>query len=137
MWKVRSPPAIRDAPSAHPARPAYALRVTSVPASRAARLTPTVLLCLALVYVLWGSTYFGIKVAIESLPPMPGVMPTQMPIRTPTTISPMRWGDESSAKSEPKIVSIIEVDRKRPPERKPAGRKSRPLAAGPCAGRRG
>ncbi|MCP2013114.1 drug/metabolite transporter (DMT)-like permease [Deinococcus sp. HSC-46F16] len=44
--------------------------MTSVPASRAARLTPTVLLCLALVYVLWGSTYFGIKVAIESLPPM-------------------------------------------------------------------
>ncbi|WP_322618537.1 drug/metabolite exporter YedA [Deinococcus terrestris] len=44
--------------------------MTSVPASRTARLTPTVLLCLALVYVLWGSTYFGIKVAIGSLPPM-------------------------------------------------------------------
>ncbi|MDL2344416.1 drug/metabolite exporter YedA [Deinococcus sp. MIMF12] len=44
--------------------------MTSVPAPRAARLTPTVLLCLGLVYVLWGSTYFGIKVAIESLPPM-------------------------------------------------------------------
>lgn len=61
---------MRDAPAAPTPRPAYALRVTSVPASRAARLTPTVLLCLALVYVLWGSTYFGIKVAIESLPPM-------------------------------------------------------------------
>lgn len=61
---------MRDTPAAQTRSPAYALRVTSVPASRAARLTPTVLLCLALVYVLWGSTYFGIKVAIESLPPM-------------------------------------------------------------------
>lgn len=39
------------------------------PAS-AARLTPLVLLCLGLVYVVWGSTYFGIKVAIETLPPL-------------------------------------------------------------------
>lgn len=37
---------------------------------RAARLTPMVLLCLGLVYVVWGSTYFGIKVAIETLPPL-------------------------------------------------------------------
>ncbi|UBV44043.1 drug/metabolite exporter YedA [Deinococcus taeanensis] len=29
-----------------------------------------VLLCLGLVYVVWGSTYFGIKVAIETLPPL-------------------------------------------------------------------
>ncbi|WP_229784553.1 drug/metabolite exporter YedA [Deinococcus radiotolerans] len=36
----------------------------------AARLTPLVLLCLGLVYVVWGSTYFGIKVAIETLPPL-------------------------------------------------------------------
>ncbi|MBB5235294.1 drug/metabolite transporter (DMT)-like permease [Deinococcus budaensis] len=45
----------------------------SAPVSRsrpAARLTPAVLLCLALVYVVWGSTYFGIKVAIGSLPPL-------------------------------------------------------------------
>ncbi len=41
----------------------------AAPAS-AARLTPLVLLCLGLVYVVWGSTYFGIKVAIETLPPL-------------------------------------------------------------------
>ncbi|EYB68742.1 hypothetical protein DEIPH_ctg017orf0082 [Deinococcus phoenicis] len=40
------------------------------PAARTARLTPAVLLALALVYVVWGSTYFGIKVAIGSLPPL-------------------------------------------------------------------
>ncbi|MCD0162988.1 drug/metabolite exporter YedA, partial [Deinococcus sp. 6YEL10] len=33
-------------------------------------LTPLVLLCLGTVYVVWGSTYFGIKVAIETLPPL-------------------------------------------------------------------
>jgi len=33
-------------------------------------LTPTVMLALAAVYVIWGSTYFGIKVAIGSLPPL-------------------------------------------------------------------
>ena len=33
-------------------------------------LTPTVLAALATVYLIWGSTYFGIKVAIGSLPPL-------------------------------------------------------------------
>lgn len=33
-------------------------------------LTPLVLMCLGTVYVVWGSTYFGIKVAIETLPPL-------------------------------------------------------------------
>ncbi|WP_043801231.1 drug/metabolite exporter YedA [Deinococcus gobiensis] len=41
-----------------------------VPAAPATRLTLPVLVCLALVYVVWGSTYFGIKVAIETLPPL-------------------------------------------------------------------
>ncbi|WP_264776787.1 drug/metabolite exporter YedA [Deinococcus aetherius] len=45
-------------------------------ATPAARLTPAVLLCLALVYVVWGSTYFGIKVAIGSLPPL-GMLATR------------------------------------------------------------
>ncbi|PYE55335.1 drug/metabolite exporter YedA [Deinococcus yavapaiensis] len=31
---------------------------------------PLVLVALGLVYIVWGSTYFGIKVAIESLPPL-------------------------------------------------------------------
>jgi len=35
-----------------------------------AELTPTILAALAVVYLIWGSTYFGIKVAIESLPPL-------------------------------------------------------------------
>ncbi|MVN85294.1 drug/metabolite exporter YedA [Deinococcus sp. HMF7620] len=39
-------------------------------ARRASGLTPLVLVCLSLVYVVWGSTYFGIKVAIETLPPL-------------------------------------------------------------------
>ena len=39
------------------------------PTARAA-LTPTVLAALAVVYLIWGSTYFGIKVAISSLPPL-------------------------------------------------------------------
>ncbi|GAA5512554.1 putative inner membrane transporter YedA [Deinococcus carri] len=43
--------------------------MTAAPA-RTARLTPAILLALALVYVVWGSTYFGIKVAIGSLPPL-------------------------------------------------------------------
>ncbi|KQR08814.1 drug/metabolite exporter YedA [Deinococcus sp. Leaf326] len=47
-------------------------RVSAAPASapRAARLTLPVLVCLGVVYVVWGSTYFGIKVAIETLPPL-------------------------------------------------------------------
>ncbi|ANE44741.1 drug/metabolite exporter YedA [Deinococcus puniceus] len=46
-------------------------RVSSAAASApAARLTPAVLLALGIVYVVWGSTYFGIKIAIGSLPPL-------------------------------------------------------------------
>ena len=40
-----------------------------MPTARAA-LTPTVLGALAVVYLIWGSTYFGIKVAISTLPPL-------------------------------------------------------------------
>ncbi|WP_045234394.1 drug/metabolite exporter YedA [Deinococcus pimensis] len=36
----------------------------------AARYSPLVLLALLTVYLVWGSTYFGIRVAIETLPPM-------------------------------------------------------------------
>ena len=41
----------------------------NLPTARAA-LTPTVLGALAVVYLIWGSTYFGIKVAISTLPPL-------------------------------------------------------------------
>jgi len=46
-------------------------RVSSAAATApAARLTPAVLVALGIVYVVWGSTYFAIKVAIGSLPPL-------------------------------------------------------------------
>ena len=41
--------------------------MSAAAATPAARLTPLVLLCLGLVYVVWGSTYFGIKVAIVQI----------------------------------------------------------------------
>ncbi len=37
---------------------------------RTTGLSPTVLAALAIVYVVWGSTYLGIKIALESFPPM-------------------------------------------------------------------
>jgi len=39
-------------------------------AASPATLTPSILGALAAVYLVWGSTYFGIKVAIQSLPPL-------------------------------------------------------------------
>ncbi|WP_019010816.1 drug/metabolite exporter YedA [Deinococcus aquatilis] len=46
-------------------------RVSSAAApAPASRLTPAVLVALGIVYVVWGSTYFAIKVAIGSLPPL-------------------------------------------------------------------
>ena len=44
--------------------------MTSAQPAARARLPLPVLLCLLTVYVVWGSTYFGIKVAIGSLPPL-------------------------------------------------------------------
>lgn len=44
--------------------------MSSVAKAPAPALTPAVLVSLAIVYVVWGSTYFGIKVAIQSLPPL-------------------------------------------------------------------
>lgn len=67
----------------------YALPVTAVP-RRAARLTPAVLLCLALVYVVWGSTYFGIKVAIESLPPL-GMLAVRFLVAGALLYGFLRW----------------------------------------------
>lgn len=44
---------------------------SSAPARTApTTLTPLILLCLGIVYVVWGSTYYAIKVAIDSLPPL-------------------------------------------------------------------
>lgn len=59
-------------------------------ASRTARLTPAVLLSLALVYVVWGSTYFGIKVAIGSLPPL-GMLAVRFLIAGALLYAFLRW----------------------------------------------
>ncbi|GBF04085.1 permease [Deinococcus aerius] len=59
-------------------------------ASRTARLTPTVLLSLALVYVVWGSTYFGIKVAIGSLPPL-GMLAVRFLLAGALLYAFLRW----------------------------------------------
>lgn len=59
-------------------------------AARAARLTPAVLLSLALVYVVWGSTYFGIKVAIESLPPL-GMLAVRFVVAGALLYAFLRW----------------------------------------------
>lgn len=67
----------------------YALPVTSL-AARGARLTPAVLLSLALVYVVWGSTYFGIKVAIQSLPPL-GMLGVRFLVAGALLYAFLRW----------------------------------------------
>ncbi|MEF2277809.1 drug/metabolite exporter YedA [Deinococcus sp. YIM 134068] len=59
-------------------------------AARAPGLTPTVLLCLGLVYVVWGSTYFGIKVAIESLPPL-GMLALRFLVAGALMYAFLRW----------------------------------------------
>lgn len=44
--------------------------MSSVAKAPSSAITPAIMVCLAIVYVVWGSTYFGIKVAIQSLPPL-------------------------------------------------------------------
>jgi drug/metabolite transporter (DMT)-like permease len=58
--------------------------------ARTARLTPAVLLSLALVYVVWGSTYFGIKVAIQSLPPL-GMLAVRFVVAGALLYAFLRW----------------------------------------------
>ncbi|MBZ9712605.1 drug/metabolite exporter YedA [Deinococcus multiflagellatus] len=62
------------------------------PAARPApaALTPAVLLCLGLVYVVWGSTYFGIKVAIETLPPL-GMLAARFVVAGALLLAVLRW----------------------------------------------
>ncbi|WP_221089584.1 drug/metabolite exporter YedA [Deinococcus aquaedulcis] len=62
------------------------------PAARPAPtpLTPAVLLCLGLVYVVWGSTYFGIKVAIETLPPL-GMLAARFVVAGALLLAFLRW----------------------------------------------
>ncbi|PTA68033.1 drug/metabolite exporter YedA [Deinococcus arcticus] len=62
------------------------------PAARPAAtvLTPAVLLCLGLVYVVWGSTYYGIKVAIETLPPL-GMLAVRFVVAGALLLTFLRW----------------------------------------------
>lgn len=77
---------LRAADAAAPVRPGYARTVSAAPA----RLTPAVLLSLALVYVVWGSTYFGIKVAIGSLPPL-GMLAARFLLAGALLYAFLRW----------------------------------------------
>jgi len=54
---------------------ARTLAVTTAAAATTGRLSPLVWLCLAAVYFVWGSTYVGIRFALEAYPPLffPGV----------------------------------------------------------------
>lgn len=62
----------------------------STSARTPAALTPAVLLCLGIVYVVWGSTYFGIKIAIGSLPPL-GMLGLRFLIAGAILLAFLRW----------------------------------------------
>jgi drug/metabolite transporter (DMT)-like permease len=53
-------------------------------------LTPTVLAALATVYLIWGSTYFGIKLAIATLPPL-GMLALRFLIAGALLYGVLRW----------------------------------------------
>jgi drug/metabolite transporter (DMT)-like permease len=65
-------------------------------------LTPTVLAALGVVYLIWGSTYFGIKLAIATLPPLGmlalrflvagGVLYAVLRLRGAPAPTPRQWG---------------------------------------------
>ncbi|MEU4067184.1 EamA family transporter [Streptomyces wedmorensis] len=59
-------PAVDPAPEAHKAAPASRTDTTAAPARR---ITGTVWAALGVVYVVWGSTYLGIRIAVETMPP--------------------------------------------------------------------
>ncbi|MEU4102447.1 EamA family transporter [Streptomyces tanashiensis] len=59
-------PAVDPAPETHPAAPAPR---TDAPAVPARRITGAVWAALGIVYVVWGSTYLGIRIVVETLPP--------------------------------------------------------------------
>ena len=55
-----------------------------------AALTPPVLAALATVYVVWGSTYYGMKVAIETLPPL-GMLAVRFVLAGALLYAVLRW----------------------------------------------
>ncbi|MFD3530919.1 EamA family transporter [Streptomyces sp. NPDC058664] len=62
-------PAVDPAPEAHPDAPAPRTAVPAAPAAPARRITGAVWAALGIVYVVWGSTYLGIRIVVETLPP--------------------------------------------------------------------
>ncbi|MFB6836072.1 EamA family transporter [Streptomyces sp. NPDC056361] len=59
-------PAVDPAPEAHKAAPEVPTATAAVPARR---ITGAVWAALGIVYVVWGSTYLGIRIAVETMPP--------------------------------------------------------------------
>lgn len=53
-----------------PTMPPTASMSLSMSPARAARLDPRLILSLLAVYVIWGSTYYAMRVAVHGLPPM-------------------------------------------------------------------
>ncbi|MFF3605478.1 EamA family transporter [Streptomyces sp. NPDC002463] len=62
-------PAVDPAPETHPAAPEPRTEGAGVPAAPARRITGAVWVALGIVYVVWGSTYLGIRIVVETLPP--------------------------------------------------------------------
>ncbi|MFF7779439.1 EamA family transporter [Streptomyces tanashiensis] len=60
-------PAVDPAPETHPAAPE--LRTAAPAVVPARRITGAVWAALGIVYVVWGSTYLGIRIVVETLPP--------------------------------------------------------------------
>ncbi|MFJ6575656.1 EamA family transporter [Streptomyces sp. NPDC004288] len=71
-------PAVDPAPEKHPAAPGLRTAAPAIPATPATlvapvaparRITGAVWAALGIVYVVWGSTYLGIRIVVETLPP--------------------------------------------------------------------
>ncbi|MFC9398778.1 EamA family transporter [Streptomyces sp. NPDC057027] len=62
-------PAVDPAPETHPAAPGPRTEAAGVPTAPARRITGAVWAALGIVYVVWGSTYLGIRIVVETLPP--------------------------------------------------------------------
>ncbi|MFE5591617.1 EamA family transporter [Streptomyces sp. NPDC056549] len=63
-------PAVDPAPETHPAAPDLrTASASATPVAPARRITGAVWAALGIVYVVWGSTYLGIRIVVETLPP--------------------------------------------------------------------
>ncbi|MFD8207357.1 EamA family transporter [Streptomyces sp. NPDC059695] len=62
-------PAVDPAPETHPAAPGLRTPAPAAPSAPARRITGAVWAALGIVYVVWGSTYLGIRIVVETLPP--------------------------------------------------------------------